>query len=72
MDLTQIVGYLGSLVLVVSFMLKNITHIRIVNLIGCILFAVYGVMLGMLWPIIIPNATIALVQIYYLFFSKKS
>ena len=33
MDLTQIVGYLGSLVLVVSFMLKNITHIRIVNLI---------------------------------------
>ena len=72
MDLTQIVGYLGSLVLVVSFMLKNITHIRIVNPIGCILFVVYGVMLGMLWPIIIPNATIALVQIYYLFFSKKS
>ena len=72
MDLTQIVGYLGSLVLVVSFMLKNITHIRIVNLIACILFVVYGVMLGILWPIIIPNATIALVQIYYLFFSKKS
>ena len=72
MDLTQIAGYLGSLVLVVSFMLKNITHIRIVNLIGCILLVVYGVMLGMLWPIIIPNATIALVQIYYLFFSKKS
>ena len=72
MDLTQIVGYLGSLVLVVSFMLKNITHIRIVNLIGCILFVVYGVMLGILWPIIIPNAAIALVQIYYLFFSKKS
>lgn len=72
MELVEIMGYLASFFVVMSFVVKNIIHIRIINFIGCVFFIIYGVMLGMLWPIIIPNAVICLVQIYYLFFDKKA
>lgn len=72
MELVEIIGYAASLFVVMSFMVKNIKHIRIINLIGCIFFVIYGIMLGMLWPIIIPNAVICLVQVYYLFLNKEN
>lgn len=59
-------GYLASILVVLSFMLKNIKQIRIVNLLGCLCFVVYGVYSGMLWPIIIPNAFLSVIQVYYL------
>lgn len=63
------VGYAASFFVVLSFMLKEIRQIRIINLVGCLCFVVYGVYNGMLWPIIIPNAILSVIQIYYL--SKK-
>lgn len=72
MESVEIIGYAASLFVVMSFMVKNIKHIRIINLIGCIFFVIYGIMLGMLWPIIIPNAVICLVQVYYLFLNKEN
>lgn len=72
MELVQIIGYAASLFIVMSFVVKNIKHIRIINLIGCVFFVIYGVMLGMLWPIIIPNAVICFIQVYYLFLDKKN
>lgn len=65
-SLTEFVGYLASLVLMVSFLMKNIITLRIINSIGAILFVVYGFMLATSWPIIISNAFILGVNIYYL------
>lgn len=64
--LTEWVGYLASLVLMVSFLMKNINTLRIVNSTGCSLFVVYGFMLATSWPIIISNAFILGVNIFYL------
>lgn len=72
MNFTETIGYIASFFIVMSFVLKNITQIRMVNAIGCVFFVIYGVMNGMLWPVIIPNVVICFVQIYYLFFDKKS
>lgn len=72
MEYTELIGYIASFFIILSFVLKNIKSIRIINLVGCVCFVVYGIMSGMLWPIIIPNAIICFVQIYYLFFDKKS
>ena len=72
MNLAEFIGYAASFFVVLSFILKDIRSIRIVNLVGCVCFVVYGVMSGMLWPIIIPNVVICFVQIYYLFLHKKS
>lgn len=63
---SDFVGYAASIFVVLSFMLKNIKQIRIINLIGCICFVIYGAFSGMLWPVIIPNAILCVIQIYHL------
>ncbi|GAA5091510.1 hypothetical protein GCM10023210_18990 [Chryseobacterium ginsengisoli] len=65
------IGYSASLFIVLSFILKDIRKIRVVNMIGCICFVIYGIFSGMLWPVIIPNGMICLIQIYYLLVDKK-
>ena len=64
--MTEWVGYLASLVLMISFLMKNINTLRIINSTGCILFVVYGFMLATSWPIIISNTFILGVNIFYL------
>lgn len=65
-SLTEGVGYLASLVLMFSFLMKNINTLRIINSTGCLLFVVYGFMLATSWPIIISNAFILGVNAFYL------
>lgn len=64
--LTQVSGYAASVFLIISFLLKDQTKLRAVNLIGCIFFVIYGFRLNQAWPIIIPNGIIALTQVYHL------
>jgi len=71
MDWTSVAGYSASAVLIISFMLKDITQLRIVNTVGCALFVLYGVMLDENWPIIIPNVFIMGVNIYHLTKKEK-
>ncbi|MFB0910417.1 MAG: uroporphyrinogen decarboxylase [Flavobacterium sp.] len=65
-SLTDWVGYLASLVLMISFLMKNFNTFRIINSIGAVLFIIYGIMLSISWPIIITNTFILIVNIYYL------
>ncbi|WP_353778106.1 uroporphyrinogen decarboxylase [Winogradskyella sp. 3972H.M.0a.05] len=64
--ITEWVGYLASAVLLVSFMMKEVNKLRIVNSLGALLFVVYGIMLQTSWPIIITNAAIIGINLYYL------
>ncbi len=59
-------GWLAPMFVILSFLLKKVEHIRAVNLIGSILFIIYGITNGILYPIIIPNIILAGVQIYFL------
>ncbi|WP_415324814.1 uroporphyrinogen decarboxylase [Chryseobacterium sp. MMS23-Vi53] len=70
-EVAAYIGYSASLFIVLSFILKDVRKIRIVNMIGCICFVIYGIFSGMLWPVIIPNGLICLIQIYYLLVDKK-
>jgi len=70
-EIATYIGYAASLFIVLSFILKDLRKIRIVNLIGCICFVIYGIFSGMLWPVIIPNAIICFVQMYYLLTPKQ-
>jgi len=64
--ITEWVGYIASIVLIISFMMKNVNTLRIVNSVGALLFVVYGIMLTISWPIIITNSFILVLNIYYL------
>ncbi|WP_405250838.1 uroporphyrinogen decarboxylase [Dokdonia sp. Asnod3-C12] len=66
---TEIVGYLASLFVLLSFLNKDLRKLRIVNSIGCALFVTYGVLLASI-PIIITNLAILFVNGYYLFIKK--
>jgi hypothetical protein len=66
MNTTDLIGYAASAVLMVSFLMKNINTLRLINSIGAILFILYGFMLATSWPVIITNAFILSVNIFYL------
>ncbi|GEN75650.1 uroporphyrinogen decarboxylase [Chryseobacterium hagamense] len=70
-EIATYIGYSASLFIVLSFILKDIRKIRIVNMIGCICFVIYGIFSGMLWPVIIPNGLICFIQIYHLLADKR-
>lgn len=63
----DIVGYLASLFIILSFIFSNIKTIRIINAIGCVCFVVYAYAYQA-WPVLIPNAILLFVQLYYIIF----
>jgi len=70
---TEYVGYLASFMVLLSFTMKDVKKLRMVNMTGCILFVIYGFLMPTLrigLPIIIANVAIFLVNFYYLFFKK--
>lgn len=69
-SITEWVGYAASISVLVSFLMRDIRTLRIVNCIGCVFFVAYGVLLESI-PIIVTNTTIVGINFYYLFFKKK-
>lgn len=63
----DIVGYLASVFIILSFVFSNIKTIRIINSIGCVCFVIYAAVYKA-WPVLIPNAILLFVQVYYLIF----
>ena len=64
------IGYLGSLGILISFLMKDIRKLRLINTAGCLLFAAYGFLLDISWPIVITNSTIVIINLFYLLKSK--
>jgi hypothetical protein len=61
----ELVGYIASVLVAVSLMMSSILRLRIINLMGAALFAVYGVLIGSV-PVAVVNIFIIFVNIYYL------
>jgi len=72
MDISLVdwVGYLAGAVVFWSFYYSDMTKLRKINMLGAVLFMIYGVMLKYAYPIIIFNGGIILFHFYHL--SKKS
>ncbi|MDF2436257.1 MAG: hypothetical protein K0Q95_633 [Bacteroidota bacterium] len=64
-SVTEVIGYIGSLGILLSFLMKDISRLRIVNTIGCAFFVFYGVLLNSV-PVIATNSIIIVINIYYL------
>lgn len=71
MNWIELIGYIASTSVVASFLINNnIKLTRSINLCGCILFTIYGFLINSI-PIIIPNAFLIFVQLYFLFFNSS-
>ena len=64
-DWLEWLGYLASLIVLVSLLMSSIIRLRWVNLLGSSIFSLYGFLLGAL-PVGIMNLGIAIINIYYL------
>lgn len=72
MEFLEWIGYLASAVIVVSMMMSSIVKFRWINLVGALLFSVYGFLIAAI-PVGVLNGIIVLVDAYYLYliYSKK-
>lgn len=61
----EILGYVASLVVLVSLIMSSIKRLRWINLAGAALFSVYGFMIGSI-PTGVMNLGIVAIDIYYL------
>jgi uncharacterized protein with PQ loop repeat len=65
-SVTEWVGYAASAGVLLSFLMKEMRTLRIVNTVGCFLFIIYGILLNSI-PVIATNTIIVGINFYYLF-----
>jgi hypothetical protein len=61
----ELVGYTASALIVLSLLMSSVLKLRVINLLGAIVFTAYGVLIGSV-PVVLTNAAIVLIDIYYL------
>ena len=63
--LPEVLGYLASVLIAVSLMMRSIVRLRWINLVGAACFTVYGVLIAA-YPVAALNFAIVLINIYFL------
>ena len=61
MNWVEVVGYVASALVELSFAMRSVVKLRTVSLVGSAIFAVYGALTGA-WPVVITNSVIALLN----------
>ena len=61
----EMLGYMASVFVAISLMMRSVTKLRVINLVGAVLFTAYGLMIAA-YPVAVVNGFIVLVNIYYL------
>ena len=72
MFIIELIGYLGMILVIASFLFKNIKLIRIVNITGAILSSIYG-FITKTYPTAFLNLTLIIINITMLiiYFKKE-
>lgn len=65
-ELLNWLGYIASLIILISLLMRSIKKLRWINLFGAILFGIYGYLIGSI-PTSFMNFGIALINIYFLY-----
>lgn len=61
----ELVGYLASALVVASLAMTSVVRLRTISLAGSLTFVVYGMLIGSI-PIIVTNASIAALNVWFL------
>lgn len=66
----EIFGYLGTVLILLSFLIENVFKLRVLNSIGAILWIVYGVGI-MAMPTIVVNSCVLAIHIFWIIKHRK-
>ncbi|MFP4636214.1 MAG: hypothetical protein ACLFRD_10150 [Nitriliruptoraceae bacterium] len=61
----ELIGYAASALIVVSLLMASVVKLRVVNLIGALVFTAYGLLVGA-FPVALANAAIIVIDVYHL------
>lgn len=61
----EIIGYVGTALVLVSFLMSSVYKLRVINTIGSLVSIVYGVLMHV-YPTVVLNVCLALINVYYL------
>ncbi|MDF2857623.1 MAG: hypothetical protein K0Q87_3474 [Neobacillus sp.] len=64
-NLVECLGYLASVLVAISFLMKSINKLRFVNMLGSICFAVYAIAIDAI-PVALINLFTVCINVYYL------
>ncbi len=67
----EIIGYVGSALVLVSFLMASVVKLRVVNAVGSLIFAVYALLIHS-YPTMIMNICLVLINLYYLWKLRNS
>lgn len=62
----ELIGVLASVIVLLSFVMNGESRIRIINIVGALLFVVYGLLINA-FSVWFLNGTLLLVHVYKLF-----
>ena len=71
MNTIEILGYVATIVTLISMMAKNMNLLRILNSVGCILWMSYGI-IRTDNPVIVVNSTILIIHLVSLYKTKRN
>ena len=66
----EIVGYVGSLLVLVSMLMTSVVKLRVVNTIGSVIFTIYAFIIGSI-PTAVMNIAIIIINVQYLWKMSK-
>lgn len=69
--LFEIIGYVGSALVLISFLMASVVKLRVVNAVGSAIFAVYALLIHS-YPTMIMNICLVLINLYYLWKLRNS
>ena len=61
----EMIGYLGSVLVAISLMMRSLVRLRTINSAGCVVFVIYGILIHA-YPVAILNGFIVGVNAFYL------
>ena len=67
----ELLGYLGSALVVCSVLMTSVVRLRLVNMAGSILSGVYGLIIGA-YPLVLMNACLLTINGWQLWKLKKA
>lgn len=70
MNWYELIGLAGTLFVLLSFLMKDLTKVRIINIIGALLFVIYGICINA-WSTWILNTILIIIHIIYLIRKNK-
>lgn len=61
----EIIGWLATLFVIISFLQKDIFKLRLFSLVGALLWSLYGFILSS-WSIVFLNIVITIIQVFWI------